>query len=781
MEQFALRNRQLKQLMQYKKFFHGNEETVYLLIKKDRDGKEIAQELYGSLASNRDEIVKKNKVGFNAYMLTNSTGTGTRRADDITKINGASIDFDGGNWTIENVKKFLRKFPVKPGLVVETSPGNFHVYWRIKDMPLDKFKKLQQMLAAKFGADPSVCDLPRVMRMPGTFNWNHDPAFLARTVYINKSQKPLGWVEFAQRMFGEDEAKMLIDGSGVGSVRTSLRTVTPKEKKGEQAEEADRLLNRVKGALACISSDRRDVWITVAMALKNGLGEEGLEPFKDWSKTSSKYDEIELIRQWKSLRADGGIKIRTLFWLAAQYLAIPSLNAERRIVPSTQLEIVKLFARRASHLLRHSEGDNAWYCTEFGRWRKSRKKAEQVVINFLSALRTDAAESGNPKYQELVEKFQSAGSAREILRAAESDPGLSISSDIFDQAPNILNVQFRQIPATITRYGVITLDEHKRRYAKPEDMVLKVAGAEYDPDAKCPLWKKFVSDAMGGDNELVKFLQLAVGYTLYGHAKEQAMFILIGDAGNGKGVFARTIFAMLGEYAATLQHTLLKPGAINANQPSPALMKLKGKRLWACSEVPKGMVLDEALVKQLTGGDMITGRHLYGEQQEFLPIGKLWLTVNDMPRVRHDDKGMWRRIIPIPFGVRFSGTSRDDKDLEGKLKAELPGIMQWALRGARKYAELGKLPRPKVVRDFIRKLRGNVDTVGNWVDHACRVGDDLRLQAQNAYDSYLQYMRGEKSGVLNQREFKGEMVRQGYAHRASNRFNYFDGISLRGE
>lgn len=78
-----------------------------------------------------------------------------------------------------------------------------------------------------------------------------------------------------------------------------------------------------------------------------------------------------------------------------------------------------------------------------------------------------------------------------------------------------------------------------------------------------------------------------------------------------------------------------------------------------------------------------------------------------MPRVRHDDKGMWRRIVPIPFNAVFTDKNRDN-DLEDKLQAELPGILNWALQGARLYAKRGTLGRPlasKKIAYFITPRR----------------------------------------------------------------------------
>jgi P4 family phage/plasmid primase-like protien len=309
-------------------------------------------------------------------------------------------------------------------------------------------------------------------------------------------------------------------------------------------------------------------------------------------------------------------------------------------------------------------------------------------------------------------------------------------------------------------------------------MLSRLAGATYDPSATCPLWMTFLEQITVGDTDLADFLQLAVGYTLYGHTNEQVMFILIGSGGNGKGVFTRIIYSVLGEFSAVMQSNLLKPGAISANNPSPALMQLGGKRFWACSEVPKGMILDEGLTKQLTGGDLISSRGLYSNQVEFLPVGKLMLSVNDMPRVRHDDQGMWRRIVAIPFNAVFSGIKRDNS-LEHKLKAELPGILNWALEGARKYAEKGKLGRPKASRKLLASLRRDADTVSVWIGSCCLEDDDGKLQSKAGYDSYVEAMKREKSTALSQKEFKADLERRGYAHKSGGHFNYHQGLTIK--
>src|SRR5205814_9640648 len=61
--------------------------------------------------------------------------------------------------------------------------------------------------------------------------------------------------------------------------------------------------------------------------------------------------------------------------------------------------------------------------------------------------------------------------------------------------------------------------------------------------------------------------------------------------------------------------------------------------------------LDEAIIKELTGGDIISARLLYCEFEEFKPIFKLWLATNHLPSIRGTDHAIWRRIRVIPSGA----------------------------------------------------------------------------------------------------------------------------------
>jgi putative DNA primase/helicase len=148
----------------------------------------------------------------------------------------------------------------------------------------------------------------------------------------------------------------------------------------------------------------------------------------------------------------------------------------------------------------------------------------------------------------------------------------------------------------------------------------------------------------------MSYLQLVAGYVLTGLTVEQCFFVVIGPGANGKTVFLRTLQTLLGEgeYALTTPpETLLAKR--DTGGPSPDLARLRGARLVVASEPNEGCILEEALVKRLTGQDKIVCRDPYCGLFEYVPTFKLFLATNTKPIIHGTDHAIWRRIHLIPF------------------------------------------------------------------------------------------------------------------------------------
>lgn len=100
-----------------------------------------------------------------------------RKAQDVESIAAIWIDLDG--------VALPENFPLTPTAIVESSEGKYHVYWAVNDVPLDDFPVIQKALAAFYGSDPAVHDLPRTMRLPGYWH-SKKVDFLSRLVSTNE-------------------------------------------------------------------------------------------------------------------------------------------------------------------------------------------------------------------------------------------------------------------------------------------------------------------------------------------------------------------------------------------------------------------------------------------------------------------------------------------------------------------------------------------------------------------------------------------------------------------
>ena len=136
---------------------------------------------------------------------------------------------------------------------------------------------------------------------------------------------------------------------------------------------------------------------------------------------------------------------------------------------------------------------------------------------------------------------------------------------------------------------------------------------------------------------------------LTGSTAEQCAFFLYGTGRNGKSTFIDVIRELFGDYARNIQPETIM--VRNNNAINSDIARLKGARLVTTVEPNEGLKLNEGLLKQLTGGDIITARKLYAEEFEFKAEFKLWMATNHKPIIRGTDLGIWRRVHMIPFTV----------------------------------------------------------------------------------------------------------------------------------
>ena len=428
-------------------------------------------------------------------------------------------------------------------------------------------------------------------------------------------------------------------------------------------------------------------------------------------------------------------------------------------------------------------GQDLRYCYTWGKWlvwdgvRWAKDESGEVDRRAKETVRSIYVEAGAIEEKGLREatadhakRSESDSKRQSMINSARSEPGIPILPEHLDRDPWLLNV----LNGTLDlRTG--KLQEHRRG-----DLISKLAPVEYDPEAECPTWWKFLEHIMGRNFDLIFFLQKAVGYALTGVTLEQVLFFLYGLGANGKSTFIEVIQALLGDYATqTTSETFMMKR--HGSPISNDVADLRGARFVAAVEIESGRRMAEVLIKQMTGGDKLKARFLYSEHFEFKPEFKIFLAANHKPIIRGTDHAIWRRIRLTPFTVQIPETEQD-KELPEKLKAELPGILNWAIEGCINWQDHGLAP-PQAVQEATQTYKDEMDILGNFVGECCIIASGASATAKELYSAYNQWAEdnGEKR-PLPQRAFGMSLTERGFQRdRGTGGVFIWRGIGLKAE
>lgn len=434
----------------------------------------------------------------------------------------------------------------------------------------------------------------------------------------------------------------------------------------------------------------------------------------------------------------------------------------------TDMGNARRLALRYGHVVKFSKAWG-WLFYNGAYWQRDDvgtvKRVARVAVR---AIYSEAQFAANEDTAKKIGKWAVTSQSQQHLKAmidlAESEPEIITTPDQFDRDVMLFNVQ----------NGTLDLRTGELRPHNPADMITKIAGAEFDPDATCPIWLGFLDRIMAGKRSLIGFLQRGSGYTLTGDTSEQVLFFDYGTGANGKSVLHETVRAVLGDYgqAAEFSTFLMRQSDSIRND----IARLAGARFVSAIEAGEGRRLSEVLVKSLTGSDTVTARFLQREFFEFRPRFKLWLAANHKPVIRGTDYAIWRRIRLIPFVVTIPEDERDPH-LADKLRGELPGILAWAVQGCLDWQREG-LGTPDEVRQATEAYRSEMDTLAAFLDECCVIAGGAKVAASELYTAYKSWCDQNGEHAENQRGLKQRLIERGYRQERKGTGLKWQGLGL---
>jgi putative DNA primase/helicase len=683
----------------------------------------LAGILHGALDDVWETLVKLSAAGAGIYVTINETDFQGRSAQNIIKVRAHFVDLDGA--PMEN----LVRLESKPHLCIQTSPDRYHAYYLVHEAPLAQFPTTQKRLSKLMNGDPTVCDLPRVMRLPGFPNFKYPTGpFMVRLYGLN-SLPPYSHANF-QAALAAAEAKHSQPSDTSPLAETLAAGISSRPDMSQGYPDGQRTCELTRRAGWCLGPGGRMTEIEAAEACL-AWNQHNKPPLSD-EKVCETVASIARSEARKREATDDA----TLHF-------------------HTDLGNTQHFIKRHGENIKYVPEWQKWLVWNEGFWKVDDDGAVMRLIKeTIGALYPAALKISDEQQRTALLKhaMRSQGEARiaAIEKMAQTEAPVVLSVQRLDANPWLIGVQ----------NGVVDLKSGHFRPGRRDDYITKRSSATFDPGAQCPTWGAFLNTVTGGDADPQAYLQRMVGYAMTGSVSEEVLFVLHGVGNNGKSTFREIVHASLGEYAIAADASLLierkAPGGA-----TPEIARLKGRRLVAINETAQNDMLNETRVKYITSQDMISARHLHREFFDFYPTHKTVLTTNHKPVVHGTDVGIWRRLHLIPFVVALDKVAKVEKDFrERRLLPELNGILNWAIQGAMIYCRDGLNP-PAIVRSATEEYRGDMDVVGQWLEERCELDPHATVPSSTVYGDYQRWAEGEVGWVLKQLKFRRNLTARG--------------------
>jgi putative DNA primase/helicase len=420
--------------------------------------------------------------------------------------------------------------------------------------------------------------------------------------------------------------------------------------------------------------------------------------------------------------------------------------------------------------LKYVEGWRKFLVWDGRRWDQSSESAvarmaKQTARNILK----EAAEVPDDRERQETVRWAKTSESRDRLSAmvwaVASEDGIPVKPTALNANPWLLCVGNGTVDLRTGR-----LDRHRR-----DNLVTTSAPIDYDPAATCPEFDRFLGRIFAENDGLIGYVRRLCGYILTGDVREQVLPILFGTGANGKSTLLNVLLEILGTdlaFKAPANLLMLKRGDAHPTE----LASLYGKRLAVCVETGENARINEALIKELTGGDPVTARRMREDFWTFAPTHKVMLCTNHRPAVTGTDHAIWRRLQLIPFAVTIP-KEEQDRNLSAKLRSELPGILAWCIRGCLEW-QAGGLAAPEEVVLATEEYRQDEDVLGSFLAEHCTIHPSLNAKSAPLYSRYVSFTEGSGENPIKQRSFGKALAERGF-ERYTNNGTYYRGLGLR--
>jgi putative DNA primase/helicase len=708
---------------------------------------------------------------------------------EITRVNAQFVEND--NLPVEEQYKRLMDFPLEPSLIVRTKKS-LHSYWLIKDGEVSSFRKVQMKLAKLFEGDRTIINESRVLRLPGFNHCKGEPVKVQCIKYspeLRYTQEEL--LKYLGNTEEERKPKIKGDKSGIDLVvkgcdfikycREKAASLSEPEwyalitnlsafeggneiihelskpyPKYSEAETEDKVQHFFKSGSKPITC--KTIWERGfncpklqqgCCRCKSPSGLAYIPPDVDSLFEYLKEEEVDRSITKNVTKASEFIE--KYMGRVDEVIATAFISSEIKkhfdlketYVKTLMKSYKELHVKYKEDKIRGEEGEvlPSWYeptekgmrfipgilATHMSQAVHGFYGAEDFYIYDKGVYRAAAElEAARLVRQHLIDRYTTLNNIKDVLGQWQ----MLIYKPVNALNPNpfIINV----------KNGLYNLLEDKLKSHSEDYFSTVQINANYNPEASCPAFMKFLEDCLGVEE--INIVQEILGYLLIPVNKAQKSFVFVGAGNAGKSTLL-----------STAQEVLLGSDNVS-NVPWQALgdrfktAELFGKLANIFADLPSKSIDDNGVFKSITGEDFITVEKKNKTPFSFKPCSRLLFSCNDIPK-NYGDKSnaFYRRLIIIRFERPVPAEKRD-VNLKDKLMREADGIFIWALEGLKRLIKNDfNFSESEKTREELDRYRTECNSILSFIQDCCIAEEDRVTELKEMYRVYKLYC--EESGL----------------------------------
>jgi P4 family phage/plasmid primase-like protien len=665
--------------------------------KKGPDGGRLPSHLRpriirGSLDENVDKLTDLNVKGWGVYMQVHA-GMGTK-AKEITDVRALFVDNDFGD--------LPSTWPAgaTPDLIVESGRGQ-HAYWAVAsegEEGLKHLKTRQVALATVMNTDPAVCDLSRVMRVPG-FMWTKpDDRDAWRMVTCLDTDTGVGTTRAARDVVAALTSPPKPPDADwamykVGCLASAIRAAPP----GTSQNTFNRCAFEAKDYLRHVDGVDLDAVRSILFSAAEDRGVDGVE--STWESALN----AEGSASWAGVAPTDGDGDT-----AATGLVFPSGHEED--IARTLLDEWNDVVAVGGALYVYDPSTGVWESYTDSELRG--QIAQYHHTPYVTA-------AGKPGFLKV-----GIGLRTKVAQAMLEVPSIQRSSMVLP-------------PGIGFRNGFLTPDGVLHPHAPGNFCVVRYDWDWTGPCGALPSsWARFLDGVWADVGEVERSMRAAavgtlIGASVLGTAPGYArVMILTGGGANGKSVFLDAVRHAVGEPLTTFVH----PEEWGREYYRMGLRP--PARINIVPELPDSEWFAPHQFKGIVSGDEIAARHPSERSVKFHPQCGHIMSCNELPTSADRSDGFWRRISVVPFNVTFTGDKRRPAhEIHAELARERRDFLAWAIGWGLAAGQLGDLVICGDGENVKAEWKKENDPVAQWLEE-CTEPSNRHTAANELYTSF---------------------------------------------